>query len=204
MQARGQATFERILDATAEVLENVGTEALTTNLIARTARVNVATLYQYFPNKQAVLLALYKRQNGARVEMGVRLLDGMARSADWRSRLTKVINAAAEARRAQGGGAGALRVAMRSSPDLVEHDRDQLGQLTGAVARELGSAGVREEKAHLVARCAVEAVTSLLDLGSTDDADGRIVDQACAMATCYLAPYLDKAAGSGRAKARRK
>jgi len=202
MQARGQATFERILDATAEVLENVGTEALTTNLIARTAKVNVATLYQYFPNKQAVLLELYKRQNGARVEMGMRLLDGMAQGSDWRSRLTKTINAAAEARRAQGSGAAALRVAMRSSPDLVEHDRDQLEQLTGALARELNSAGVRAEKAHLVARCAVEAVTSLLDLGSTEAADVRVVEQASAMVTAYLAPYFDKTAGSGRPKSR--
>ncbi|MCE3286104.1 MAG: hypothetical protein K0R70_2360, partial [Steroidobacteraceae bacterium] len=32
MQARGQATFERILDATAELLDKVGTESLTTNL----------------------------------------------------------------------------------------------------------------------------------------------------------------------------
>lgn len=204
MQARGQATFERILDATAEVLEKVGTEALTTNLIARTARVNVATLYQYFPNKQAVLLALYKRQNGARVEMGMRLLDGMAQSSDWRGRITRAINSAAEARRAQGGAAAALRVAMRSSPDLVEHDRDQLEQLAGVVAKELNSSGLKDDKSHLVARCAVEAVTSLLDLGSSEDGGDRVVDQASAMVTAYLAPYLDRTAGSSRTKARRR
>jgi AcrR family transcriptional regulator len=203
MQARGQATFERILDATAEVLEKVGIESLTTNLIARTAKVNVATLYQYFPNKQAVLLALYKRQNGARVEMGVRLLDGLSQSSDWRGRVTKAISAAAEARRSQSASA-TLRLAMRSSPDLVEHDRDQLDQLAGAVAKELSGSGVREDKARLVARCAVEATTALLDLGSTEAADGRVVDQASAMVTAYLAPYLDKTAGASRAKPRRR
>jgi hypothetical protein len=51
MQARGQATFERILDATARLLDEVGTEALTTNLIARTADVNVATLYPVLPEQ---------------------------------------------------------------------------------------------------------------------------------------------------------
>src|SRR5512133_2212831 len=60
VQARGQATFERILDTTADLLESVGAEVLTTNLVAKTAGVNVATLYQYFPNKQAVLLSLFE------------------------------------------------------------------------------------------------------------------------------------------------
>ncbi len=140
MQARGQATFERILDATAAVLEKVGTDALTTNLIARTANVNVATLYQYFPNKQAVLLALFKRQNGARIEISMRMLGGMSQSGDWRNRVARGIRAAADARRNMGGVA-ALRLAMRSSPDLLEHDRDQLDQLAGtagAGTRRLG------------------------------------------------------------------
>ena len=83
MQARGQATFERILDATAQLLEKVGTDTLTTNLIARAATVNVATLYQYFPNKQAVLLALFQRQSEARIELGERLLGGFADAPDW-------------------------------------------------------------------------------------------------------------------------
>ena len=72
MQARGQATFDRILDATAQLLEKVGTDALTTNLIAKAADVNVATLYQYFPNKQAVLLSLFERQSEARIALGER------------------------------------------------------------------------------------------------------------------------------------
>jgi AcrR family transcriptional regulator len=202
MQARGQATFERILDATAKVLEKVGTDALTTNLIARTAKVNVATLYQYFPNKQAVLLALFKRHNGTRVELGQRLLGGMAQNGDWRSRVARGIQAAAEARRNMGG-AAALRLAMRSSPDLLEHDRDQLDQLAATLARELNESGVREEKARLVARCAVEALTALLDLGSTEDSDARVVEQATDLLTAYLAPYLDKSRGARLAKSRR-
>src|SRR5678816_2616402 len=76
MQARGQATFDRILDATAQLLEKVGTDALTTNLIAKAADVNVATLYQYFPNKQAVLLSLFERQSEAQIQLGERMLQG--------------------------------------------------------------------------------------------------------------------------------
>lgn len=204
MQARGQATYERILDATAEVLDKVGTEALTTNLIARTAKVNVATLYQYFPNKQAVLLTLFKRHSAARLEIGTRMLGGMTRSGDWRSRVALGVDAAAAARRRMGG-AAALRLAMRSSPDLMEHDRAQLDRLAATLAAELRGAGVKDGKASLVARCAIEALSSLLDLGTmaTDGGDARIVEQATDMVTAYLAPYLDKARVAGRAKPRR-
>jgi len=133
----------------------------------------------------------------------MRMLGGMSQSSDWRSRVAKGIQAAAEARRNMGGVA-ALRLAMRSSPDLLEHDRDQLDQLAGALASELMDSGLREDKARLVGRCAVEALTSLLDLGTADDGDARVVEQATAMVTAYLAPYLDKAAAAGRAKPRRK
>lgn len=204
LQARGQATFERILDATATVLDKIGTDALTTNLIAQTANVNVATLYQYFPNKQAILLALFKRQTEARVEIGTRMLGGMGQSSDWRNRAAQAIRAAAATRR-NTGGAAALRLAMRSTPDLIEHDRALLDQLAATLARELQAAGVKDDKARLVARCAVEALIALLDLGSTEPegVDGRTVEQATDMLTAYLAPYLDKARGAGRAKPRR-
>jgi AcrR family transcriptional regulator len=205
MQARGQATFERILDATAEVLDTVGSEALTTNLIARTANVNVATLYQYFPNKQAVLLTLFRRHSAARLEIGARMLGGMSRSGDWRSRVARGVDAAAAARR-QMGGAAALRLAMRSSPELMEHDRAQLDQLAATLAAELRGVGVKDDKAGLVARCAVEALSSLLDLGTraADGEDSQVVEQATDMLTAYLAPYLDKVKVAGRAKPRRR
>jgi AcrR family transcriptional regulator len=203
MQARGQATFERILDATARLLDEVGTEALTTNLIARTAAVNVATLYQYFPNKQAVLLALFKRHNETRADIGQRSIAGMARSPDWRRMVGKAIDGVAEARRSMGG-AAALRLAMRSSPDLLEHDRSETQQIAAIIANELMDAGTRPDKSRLVARCTVEAISALLDLWSIDTScsDDRIVEQAKDLAACYLAPYLDKRRGAGRAARR--
>lgn len=192
MQARGQATFERILDATAELLDKVGTEALTTNLISHTAEVNVATLYQYFPNKQAVLLALFKRQNETRVEIGKQMISGLARSPDWRRMIASGVQAVAEARRSAGG-ATALRLAMRSSPDLLAHDRHQSVEIAGTLSRELVEAGLKPEKALLVARCTIESLTALLDLWSIESGgkDDRILEQAKVLLCAYLAPYFD-------------
>lgn len=47
-----------LLDATAQVLSEVGLEKLSTNKIARRANVAVGSIYQYFPNKQALIDAL--------------------------------------------------------------------------------------------------------------------------------------------------
>jgi AcrR family transcriptional regulator len=203
MQARGQATFERILDATAQLLDDVGTEALTTNLISRTAEVNVATLYQYFPNKQSVLLALFKRQNETRVEIGKQMISGLAHAADWRKMINNGVQAVAEARRSAGG-ATALRLAMRSSPDLMAHDRQQSVEIAGTLSSELVEAGVKQDKALLVARCTIEALTALLDLWSIESAgrDDRIVEQAKGLVCGYLAPYFDAGRGAA-ARARR-
>jgi AcrR family transcriptional regulator len=60
-QARAKATVRAILDATAQVLVEIGCDRATTNIIARRAGVSVGSLYQYFPNKEALVTALSER-----------------------------------------------------------------------------------------------------------------------------------------------
>ncbi len=57
-QARSQKTVEQILRATAELLEELGFEKLSTNLICQRAGLTPPALYRYFPNKYAVLKEL--------------------------------------------------------------------------------------------------------------------------------------------------
>ena len=57
VQARSTASVEAILKATVQVLLKVGKEKLTTTRVAARAGVSVGTLYQYFPNKSALLRA---------------------------------------------------------------------------------------------------------------------------------------------------
>lgn len=61
VQARSAASVEAILEATIQVLLQVGKERLTTTRVAARAGVSVGTLYQYFPNKSALLQAALKR-----------------------------------------------------------------------------------------------------------------------------------------------
>jgi AcrR family transcriptional regulator len=60
VQARSAASVDAILEATIQVLLNVGKERLTTTRVALRAGVSVGTLYQYFPNKSALLQAALK------------------------------------------------------------------------------------------------------------------------------------------------
>ncbi|OBJ59719.1 TetR family transcriptional regulator [Mycobacterium sp. 1423905.2] len=69
-QERAAETRQRILDAAAQIFAEYGYTAGTTNRIAERADVSIGSLYQYFPNKDAVLRALMD----AHVDAGARLL----------------------------------------------------------------------------------------------------------------------------------
>jgi AcrR family transcriptional regulator len=61
-QARAEKTIETILAATAHILRTEGEAALTTNRIAQRAGFSIGSVYQYFPDKAAILLALAQRE----------------------------------------------------------------------------------------------------------------------------------------------
>lgn len=61
VQARSTASVDAILEATIQVLLSVGKERLSTTRVASRAGVSVGTLYQYFPNKSALLQAALRR-----------------------------------------------------------------------------------------------------------------------------------------------
>lgn len=61
VQRRSKATVEEILAAAVHIFEAYGYSAGTTNRIAERAGVSVGTVYQYFPNKEAIAVALLER-----------------------------------------------------------------------------------------------------------------------------------------------
>ena len=61
-QRRSKETVEAMIQAAARVLQTQGAQALTTNEIARVAGVSVGSLYQYFPDKDSIVVALVEYQ----------------------------------------------------------------------------------------------------------------------------------------------
>src|SRR5262249_48409577 len=70
-QERSRATVEALLEATADILVREGYATLTTNRIAERAGVNIASLYQYFPGKDAIVAEL-RRRHGAEERAALR------------------------------------------------------------------------------------------------------------------------------------
>jgi AcrR family transcriptional regulator len=67
-QARAQHTVNAIIEASARILEEQGHGGFTTNAVAELAGASIGTLYQYFPDKDALLGALIARETSRLVE----------------------------------------------------------------------------------------------------------------------------------------
>jgi len=61
VQGRSVARVQRMLDACAGIVDEVGYEGLTTTLLAERAGVAIGSIYQFFPDKRAVVQALTQR-----------------------------------------------------------------------------------------------------------------------------------------------
>ena len=61
VQERSAARVQRMLDACAELVDEVGYDGLTTTSLAERAGVAIGSVYQFFPDKRAVVAALTAR-----------------------------------------------------------------------------------------------------------------------------------------------
>jgi len=69
IQRRSQQTVAAILEATARILVDHGFKGLNTNRVAELAGVSIGSLYQYFPNKEALVLALAEQHLAKQIEV---------------------------------------------------------------------------------------------------------------------------------------
>lgn len=73
-QPRSAHTVEAILEGAAHILELQGLDGYTTNAIAARAGVSIGSLYQYFPTKDAVTVALIERERAELVRDAMQAL----------------------------------------------------------------------------------------------------------------------------------
>lgn len=90
-QARGRAKVERILTAAEDLIREHGADGFSSPMVAEAANVPVASVYQFFPTRYAILRTLAERANTALL---TRLIDHFAETpvTDWQDALEQVID----------------------------------------------------------------------------------------------------------------
>lgn len=125
-QKRSQATFERLLDAAGHLLEEVGVERISTNLVAARAGVSPPTLYHYFDDKYALLTAL-----GERLMATQNALVTVDPDVD-EAGIARILLDHVSLTRASPGGAWVMRM-LRAVPQLAEVRLNSHRQLAAAM-----------------------------------------------------------------------
>lgn len=133
-QKRSAETVEAILEAAARVLEKAGFAGYNTNAVAERAGVSIGSLYQYFPGKDALTVALIER------ETAVLLADvtGAASARTYQEGLRQLIRAAVAHQMRRPALARLLDFEERRLPVDERHERvsDRIGQeLTAVLGR---------------------------------------------------------------------
>lgn len=102
VQERSAARVDRLLDAAAEVVDEVGIERITTAMVAERAGASIGTVYRYFPDRIALLQALRDRTVA---RFRVRVIDELHRDRPraWWDGVDSAVAALAELHRSEPG-----------------------------------------------------------------------------------------------------
>ncbi len=167
-QSRSAATVDAIVEAAARIQETKGLEGYTTNAVAERAGASIGTLYQYFPNKDAITRALIER------ELAALLADVTAAAqTDGRAGLERLIEAAV---RHQLGRPALARLLDQEEGRLpIGEDIQRVGERIAAVLRHcLASAGLADAAGEHTADDVLAIVKGMVDAagqrGETDAA----------------------------------
>ena len=187
-QKRARRTRQKILDATLELLEHSGIDKISTNLIARRAGVNIASLYQYFPDKYAILHELAQ----AFAQQQSDLICAYLRQTDQQASIKTVCDGLVDAVIEGTRGGKALVQLQRSliaSPELLAAYRATNREIGAELKPFLQRWGIRlDGKAFdLVMLCIGELFSALQDLALSRDAnyDQAVVDELKLILTAY-------------------
>ncbi|MGW6546831.1 TetR family transcriptional regulator [Streptomyces massasporeus] len=191
VQRRSAERLTRILDACAELLDEVGYDALSTRAVAQRASVPIGSVYRFFGNKRQMADALAQRnleRYTARVTERLRQTGG---DGGWRTAMDVVLDEYLEMKHTAPGFSlvdfgNQIPVGARSEPNHRVADR-LTELLSGYLGRE------PDEDLRRVFLIAVETADTLVHLAFRVDPEGdrRIIDETREMLRAYLARVLD-------------
>ena len=195
-QPRARRTVERLLEVTGGLLEEVGVDRVTTNLVAERAGLNIGTLYKYFPNKYALINALALGFAEDQIAAMRAYLRGADPARPWQEVHDGLIDVLVAFNRERSG-AVALQRALLAVPELLAAYR----RMNFLTARELNGflrrwgVDLPERRLDLMVLCMGEASAALLDLAASgeDYAADEIVEEMKAMLKGYIVVNMNTA-----------
>ncbi len=191
MQRRSAERLARILDACADLLDEVGYDDLSTRAVAQRAGVPIGSVYRFFGNKRQMADALAQR-NLERFAARVTERLGTAGDRGWRDAMDVVLDEYLDMKRTAPGfslvdfGNQIPVGTRRAEPNLRVADR-LAGLISGYLGREPDD---DLRRAFLVA---VETADALVHLAfrMAPEGDGQVVGELREMLRAYLARTLD-------------
>ncbi|WP_341718612.1 TetR family transcriptional regulator [Micromonospora sp. FIMYZ51] len=190
-----------MLDACAELVDEVGYEGLTTTLLAERAEVAIGSVYQFFPDKRAIVQALTLRT----MESYLQRLDERFASDDlthWWDGVDAGIDEYITMHRTVPG-FRTLHFGDVVDLHLLDEQRDNNGVIADQLARVLterfGLSDVPDLRFHL--EIAVEVADALIKLAfrrRTPDGDDRVLIEAKALIREYLYRQVDARGETGQ------
>jgi AcrR family transcriptional regulator len=189
-QERSRATVDTVLAATARVLVKRGFDGLTTNAVAEAAGISIGSLYQYFPNKEALVAALIEKHME---EMNAAILSELTRVAELP--MAEAVRAVIELTiKAHAIEPELHRVLTEQVPRvgrlarLRELDLICNRMVAGLLAARRAELAIHDpELAAFILVASIEAITHRAALFAPDRLrDPRLIDEACALVTRYL------------------
>jgi AcrR family transcriptional regulator len=194
-QARSRTRVRHILRAADEILSAEGFEALTVRRIAQVAGVPVGSIYQFFPDKAAVVDALagtYIGQFDAQIEQ----LVASSAAARWSDPVGTLVDAFTALYRANPGYV-ALWSGRHLSPQLARADEANNAAIADGVRRILvRQAGLRDgPQLERASRIAVVVADALLQYAFRSRASGdeAVLDELKALLRLYLRLLVERA-----------
>ncbi|MFT7461115.1 MAG: AcrR family transcriptional regulator [Planctomycetota bacterium] len=193
-QARARQTWEKILEATAALLDEVGLDGINTNLIAERAKVNISAIYKYFPNKYAILSTLAVRLNNKQTELAIDYMAKVDESISWQEMMSGMIDTMVKGTRKEKG-LIALQSAMLATPGLKAIYRKSNEEVSKVFLRVSEKCGIKlpAKRKKLIGRCVGEIVPSMLDLSASSGKryDPKVIEELKRMQIGYLSTYID-------------
>lgn len=198
VQRRSRDRFERILRAAEQLVVSRGVEALSTREVAQRADIPVATLYQYFADRDAIIFALIQRHI---TSMDARIASALGSLEIYGVRsVVETTIAAYRAAYSERQSYVVLWFQGRLSADIAAYIRERDDKLADQFYRFATTTGLlRPDVDPLVLRLCFEIADRFLEAAYRHDVagDDRVVKEGVELIVSHLERYATPAGITG-------